>query len=151
MKYILPFIFVICVGCPQKDDDRISCEDIIVSFTSLEAEYGCTNTQYQTEINLEDIFTVIRSQEVFDVLVSGSCTPNIDFNVYDLIIGKQGLRNGNISISYELIEDCETNVLTLTVTFLQNVTFETPNLTYHVLTAKLADVEALEVEIIETN
>jgi hypothetical protein len=42
-------------------------------------------------------------------------------------------------------------VLTLTVTFLQNVTFETPNLTYHVLTAKLADVEALEVEIIETN
>jgi len=94
---------------------------------------------------------VISSQEVFDVLVSGSCTPNIDFNVYDLIIGKQGLRNGNISISYELIEDCETNVLTLTVTFLQNVTFETPSLTYHVLTAKLADVEALEVKIIETN
>jgi len=55
MKYILPFIFVICVGCLQKDDDRISCEDIIVSFTSLEAEYGCTDIRYQTEINLEDI------------------------------------------------------------------------------------------------
>jgi hypothetical protein len=75
----------------------------------------------------------------------------IDFGTYDLIIGKRGLRTGNILISYELIENCETNVLTLTVTFLQNETLEAPNLTYHVLTAKIADVDGLEVEIIETN
>jgi len=103
------------------------------------------------EINLEDTFTVISSQEVFDALVSETCTPTIDFVTFDLIIGERGLRNGNISISYELVENCETNVLTLTVTFLQNETLEAPNLTYHVLTAKIADVDRVEVEIIETN
>lgn len=151
VKFFLPLFFVICVGCPQKDDDRNPCEDVLVPITSLEAEYGCTNTAYETEINLDDTFTVIRSQEVFDVLVSGTCTPTIDFNTYDLIIGKQGLRNGNISISYEFIRDCETNLLTLSVTFLQNMTLEAPNLTYHVLTEKIADIDTLEIEIIEIN
>ena len=151
LKFFIPLLCIICVGCQQKDDDSASCEDLVVPFTSLEAEYGCTNTPYQTEINLDNTFTVISSQEVFDALVFGTCTPTIDFDTYDLIIGKNGLRNGNISISYELIENCETNVLTLTVTFLQNVTLEAPNLTYHVLTAKIADVDGLEVEIIETN
>ena len=151
MKFILLLVLVICIGCSQKDDDKNSCEDILVPFTSLEAEYGCKNTPYETEINLDDTFTVISSQEVFDALVFGTCDPTIDFDSYDLIIGKRGLRNGNISISYELIENCETNVLTLTVLFLQNATLEAPNLTYHVLTAKLADTDGLEVEIIETN
>ena len=151
MKYIVPFVLIILIGCKQNDDDTDACEDILVPFTSLEAEYGCTNTPYETEINLDDTYTVIRSQEVFDALVSGTCLPTIDFGAYDLIIGKRGLRTGNISISYELIENCETNVLTLTVTFLQNETLESPNLTYHVLTTKIADVDGLEIEIIETN
>jgi hypothetical protein len=73
MNIILPLIFIICVGCSQKDDDRNSCEDILVPVTSLEAEYGCTSTPFEMEINLEDTFTVIRSQEVFDVLVFGTC------------------------------------------------------------------------------
>lgn len=151
VSFFLPLFFVMCIGCSKKDDDKSQCEDLLVPFTSLEMEYGCSNTPYETTINLDNTYTVIRSQEVFDALVSGSCTPTIDFGTYDLIIGKQGLRNGNISISYELVEDCDTNVLTLTVTFLQNATLEAPNLTYHVLTAKIADVDGLEVAIIETN
>ena len=151
VNILLLLLIINCIGCSKKDDDKSQCEDLIVPYTSLEMEYGCSNTPYETNINLDDTYTVIRSQEVFDALVSGSCSPTIDFNTYDLIIGKKGLRNGNIAISYELIEDCETNVLTLTVTFLQNATLEAPNLTYHVLTAKIADVDGLEVEIIETN
>lgn len=43
---------------------------------------------------------IIRNQFNCTEFVSGICQPNIDFSVYDLVIGKKGLVNGNSSIDY---------------------------------------------------
>lgn len=99
------------------------------------------------EIDLADEFTIIRSQSVFEAMVTGSCQPQIDFSTYDLVIGKRGLSNGNTSIDYTLVEDCETGDQVLMVTFHQNDTTEAPNLTYHALIPKLGDEQGLSIAI----
>jgi hypothetical protein len=98
------------------------------------------------EIDLSETFTVIRSSEDFNVRVTGSCNPEIDFEKYDLIIGKKGLTSGNVSIEYDFRTDCENNRSLLTVTFYQNITTVAPNLTFHVLVDKLETINNIEVE-----
>ena len=147
MKYRILIISILFLGifsCNNDDD----CTDTILNTTSLEIEYGCTNTKYQMDIELSENFMIIRNQLDFTEFVSGTCQPAIDFSVYDLIIGKKRLANGNSSIDYELIENCETGSQNLIVTFNQNETTEAPNLTYHALIPKLGDEQELIVEII---
>ena len=50
------------------DDDDTNCEDTIVNLTSIETEYGCTNTPYQLDVNLQDDFTILSSQDAFEAL-----------------------------------------------------------------------------------
>ena len=142
---LLSFILIGIVSCSSDDDS--SCSDSIIETTSLENEYGCINTKYQMNIELSDDYMIIRNQSEFSEFVTGSCQPDIDFSNYDLIIGKKGLSNGNNSINYELIENCENGNQNLTVTFNQNETTEAPNLTYHALIPKLKDGQDLSVEI----
>ena len=99
------------------------------------------------EIDLSNDFTIIRTQNIFNDLVSGSCHPEIDFGIYDLIIGKKGLVSGNSSIDYELTENCETHNQNLKVTFNQNATMIAPNLTYHALIPKLENRQTVSVDI----
>ena len=143
---LLSFIFIGILSC-SKDDDN-NCSDLIIETTSLENEYGCSNTKYQIEIELSDNYMIIKNQLEFSEFVTGSCQPEIDFSTYDLVIGKKGLSSGNSSISYELIENCENGNQTLTVTFNQNETTEAPNLTYHALIPKLENEQELNVQII---
>ncbi len=125
------------------------CTDNELFTKSLEEEYGCVNTKYQIQIDLVDDFAIIHSQAAYNDLVTGICQPEIDFNTYDLVIGKKGLTSGNDTITYQLIENCNTNNLELKVSFHQNITTEAPNLTYHALIAKLGDEQNLNVEIIQ--
>lgn len=144
---LLSFILLGIVSCSD-DDDNTNCSDSGIETTSLEDEYGCTNTKYQMDIDLSDDYMVIENQSSFSEFVTGSCQPDIDFSTYDLIIGKKGLTTGNDSIDYQLIENCESGNQTLTVTFHQNETTVAPNLTYHALIPKLGDDQELNVEII---
>ena len=141
---LLSILFFGLFACNNDD----GCSDSVVNITSLEAEYGCMKTEYQMDIALSDTYVVIKSQVVFEDLVSGSCVPTIDFTLYDLVIGKKGLSSGNESIAYELIKDCETANETLTVTFIQNATAIAPNLTYHALIPKLYTNQELAVSIV---
>jgi hypothetical protein len=124
------------------------CTDTVINTTSLENEYGCTNTKYQMDIDLSDNYMIVRNQLDFTEFVTGSCQPSIDFLKYDLVIGKKGLTSGNESIEYELIENCETGNLNLLVTFFQNIATVAPNLTYHVLIPKMRSEQELNTEII---
>ncbi len=147
MEYRILIILILFLGifsCNNDDD----CTDTILNTTSLETEYGCTNTKYQMDIELSENYMIIRNQLDFAEFVSGSCQATIDFSVYDLIIGKKGLTSGNSSIDYELIENCKTGNENLIVTFNQNETTEAPNLIYHALIPKLRDKQELNVEII---
>ena len=143
---LLSFILIGIVSC--SDDDNNNCSDSIIETTSLENEYGCINTKYQMDIELSNDHMIIRNQLDFSEFVTGSCQPEIDFSIYDLVIGKKGLSSGNSSINYELIENCNDGNQTLTVTFNQNETTEAPNLTYHALIPKLGNEQTLNIQII---
>ena len=145
LNHLIILALVLVTSCKSDDD---SCTDTIINTTSLEDEYGCTNTKNQVEIDLSENHTIIRNQLDYTDLVTGDCQPTIDFLLYDLVIGKKGLSTGNISIVYELTEDCETGNKNLTVTFNQDETTVAPNLTYHSLIPKLSDEQELDVEII---
>ena len=145
LNLLIVLTIVFLASCSSSDDD---CTDTIIDTTSLENEYGCTNTKYQMEIELSDNHMIIKNQLDFATFVSGTCLPTIDFSIYDLVIGKKELSNGNSSIFYELIENCITGNENLSVTFNQNETTEAPNLTYHALIPKLGDEQELNIEII---
>jgi len=149
MKNIILLIIVLIgfYSC-KKIDENNNCENKKKSITNLESEYGCVNTKGQMQIDLLNDFTIIKTQIIFDSLVSGNCNPNIDFNTYDLLIGKKGLANGNDTIYYELTENCETENLNLKVNFINNMTMIAPNITYHSLIPKLKSGQSIDVEII---
>lgn len=149
MKLRILIISILILGIFSCDNDD-NCSDNDINITSLESEYGCTNTKYQMDIGLSESenYIIISNQSDFTDLVIGSCQPAIDFSVYDLVIGKQGLANGNSSIDYKLVKSCDTDNLKLTVTFNQNDTMIAPNLTYHALIPKINEEQELSVEII---
>lgn len=146
MKALFGMQVLILLFCCSSNNPE-TCDDTVIEIKSLESEYGCENTKYQMDIALVNNYEIIRSQMSFDSLVSGSCKPQIDFITYDLVIGKKRLTSGNTSITYELVRDCKTKMLRLTVTFNQNITTVAPNLTYHALIPKLKDDETVEVLI----
>lgn len=122
-----------------------SCDDSIINTTSLEAEYGCSDTRYNLEVDLDDTYMIISNQNEFDQYVSGDCHPNIDFETYDLIIGKRLLSNGNDSIDYRFTYVCNSEKLHLTVIFKQNETLIAPNVTFHALIPKLRSGQEIMV------
>ncbi|MEM5566407.1 hypothetical protein WNY78_14900 [Psychroserpens sp. AS72] len=148
LKTFLILLPLLLLQLCSEDNQTNDCEDLNISITSLESEYDCLDTRYQLNIDLVDNFELITSQEEFVSIVSGDCQPMIDFTTYDLVVGKQQLTNGNETISYDLILDCKTSNLELTITFIQNETDVAPNLAYHVLMPKLLETQTLTVDII---
>lgn len=140
--FLVLMMIVLDMSCSKKVED---CLNAPLDTYSLEELYECENTKRQMDINLSESFTIIKTQSRFSETVSGTCKPEIDFEKYDLIIGKKGLTSGNVSIDYDFRTDCENDRLLLKVTFNQNITTEAPNLTYHVLVDKLNENENVEV------
>ncbi len=146
-KRFISIIYLLITGliifsCDKEED----CKNISLKTESLENLYGCTDTRYGLECRLSDNFEIIRSQQKFLDFTTGTCRPEIDFQLYDLIIGKKGLTSGNTSIDYKLIDDCKKGIKVLTVTFNQNIATVAPNLTYHALIPKLGDEETIQVD-----
>ena len=128
--------------------------DTLLDVKSLESEYGCENTIHQLHITLSDTFTIIRSQESYEQQVTywqGNCDPNIDFSVFDLVIGKQSWGNQVYKIEYELVRVCQTNKLRLTVRITWGDATLPDTITYHALIPKLKDEEDIEVIVEQLN
>ena len=151
MKRAIPFFASIFLSLLSSCDKDVDCqEQQSLPVTSLEQEYGCTDTRYGLAIDLSDDYTIIRSQSGFNDLVTGSsCKAEIDFSKYDLLIGKKRLSNGNVSIDYALTRVCPSNKLRLKATFNQDISAQAPNITYHALIPKLKGKESVDVEIEE--
>ncbi|SEA28562.1 hypothetical protein [Psychroflexus halocasei] len=145
LKTLILFALIFALQACVTDDQ---CIDYTIDLTSLEEEYNCENTKNQLDINLSDENIIINNQDDYNELVSGNCQPEIDFNKYDLVIGKKNLSNGNDSIHYELIKNCTNGNLHLKVFFYQNDTSVAPSLTYHALIPKMSDQQILNIEII---
>lgn len=134
-------------GCVTCEGDTEPCADTPVAFTSLEKEYGCTNTPRQLSVNLPQTYTVVRSQVEFDQQVTGDCHPQVDFTKYDLVIGNAGSSSGSSTITYAYQRECETGQSVLKVVFKAGMTNDAPILTYHALVPKLAPQETVRVEV----
>jgi hypothetical protein len=148
MKKIIfcSFVSIAFLACDKKSE--LPCDVVTSTPTSLETVYGCTNTKYQMNIALNNTFKVIESQAEYNSLVTGSCTPNIDFNTYSLIIGKKGITTGLRNINYTLLKDCPNNKSVLNVTLQTDLTLSAPNVTYHALVPKLSVGEQVEVNVV---
>lgn len=147
MKKLIKCMIILSIAFASQSCDK-ECEDKIVEITSLENEYGCTDTQYQTQISLYEQFIILSNQEDFEAQAEGPCQPEIDFTLYDLVLGKKGLTSGYDSIEYELIEKCESGDQELTVTFTLNATMIAPVVTFHALIPKLEIGQTLTVNVI---
>ena len=137
-------MLITLISCSIEDDH---CLDRTIITTSLEGEYDCTNTKYDLDLDLIDDYIIIKDQDSFNRRVTGNCKPDIDFSIFDLVIGKKELTTGNDSIEYKLTENCKTSNLLLEVIFKQNESTEAPNLTYHRLIPKVAQGKELKVVI----
>lgn len=106
---------------------------------SLETVYGCTNISFLLSTTPEtnsDYFILINDQDGFNRLhLNPSCSPEIDFNKYSLLIGTKGLTRGCTSVDYQLkkITTGIKDSLVLGVTFHLDDAAVTPNVTWHVL------------------
>jgi len=143
IKHIISlFTFLLLIfSCSEKDN----CNDLLF----IVKQFGCEYTKYSTflYIDLRNDYTIIRSQESFDSLVSGKCHPEINFSQYDLVIGRQSSPNLNYTIEYDLRRVCPDNKLTLTINIIQSDATQPDNVTYHALIPKLGDGETLYVRI----
>jgi len=139
---ILYGLIVICILSTCKKDN---CTETLLTEKHLESEYGCINTKRTLSVDLNNDCIIIRSKTDYDNKVSGSCHPEIDFSLYDLVIGKQASGNENDTIEYDLRRVCPNDELTLTVNIIQSDATRPDNVAYHALIPKLGDEEALNV------
>jgi hypothetical protein len=67
---------------------RQECGNLLLKTESLENLYGCPDTRYGLDCSLVNDFEIIRNQQSFLDFTTGTCRPEIDFQSYDLIVGK---------------------------------------------------------------
>jgi len=125
-------VFLILFSCSSDED----CVPTIIGTTNLELQYDCLSTTATVDIDLENTYTIIRNQDDYDTLVSGSCDVEIDFTRFDLLIGKEQLTTGFDGISYFMFLECEDNSLQLEISIGLTEAIVSPNITYHVLFPK---------------
>ncbi|HKK41994.1 MAG TPA: hypothetical protein VJ963_06270, partial [Bacteroidales bacterium] len=121
------------MSCIKKEE----CRETPYPLFSFESDYGCANTKHSLNIDLLNTVKIIRDQAAYDAEVSGECHPDINFDVYNLVIGRQVTDNINDTITYELKNTCPGNELMLTINLIQSPAAGPDTLTYHALVQKL--------------
>lgn len=148
---LMCFALAALCACKDKDPKPTTkvqpCTTQVLPVKSLETEYGCTNTKFGLQISLPDEkYTVIRSQADFNSRVTGSCLPQIDFDAYDLIIGRKQLTSGSSSLSYQFEQRCQPSRKHLQVIIHEGMTADAPVVTYHALVPKPTLSDSVQVE-----
>ena len=144
MKYvcIIP-VLLICLSSCKKND----CKEELRTVKHFESEYGCVNTKYDLKINLTNNVTVIRSEDDYDTRVTGTCHPEIDFNLYDLVIGKQATAYRIDTILYDYRIACPEDQLSLSVEIIQSDANVADEVVFHAMIPKLGDDELLYINV----
>jgi len=136
-------ILIFFLSACKKDN----CTETILTVKHFESEYGCTNTKHTLMIDLNNTCTLIQSKEDYDSKVTGTCHPDIDFTLYDLVIGKQSSGNLNDTILYDLRHKCPEDELTLTIDIIQKALTQPDNVVYHAMIPKLGSGESLKINV----
>ncbi len=144
MKKLLFLTILIASLYACRHADYYDCSNNNIEVKHLETEYGCTDI----EIDLSNDYMIIRNAQDYSQYVIANCQADIDFDTYDLIIGKKRLSNGLDTVKYKLTGNCETGNQNLKITFDLSDTVEAPIVIYDALIPKLDENQNLNVEII---
>jgi hypothetical protein len=132
MKYFI--ILIISLPCILSSCHV--CRESVIPVKHFETDYGCPDTKHTLEIDLTDQCTLIQTRADYDNQVSGTCHPDIDFDTYYLVIGKQSTANEVDTIYYDYGISCPENDLTLTVEIIQDAVAVKDTVVYHALIPK---------------
>lgn len=145
-NYLLLFgsLFLI-FSCTNKELNLQKTKDEVI-FKSVEKAYGCSDTRYSMNIDLKDNYVIIENKQTYKETVFGDCTPDIDFSLYNLLIGKKQLLSGNNYVEFESWESVGELKLVIKVIFHQNIATVAPNITYAVLLPKSYTLKNTKVE-----
>jgi hypothetical protein len=134
-------VFMFLFSCDKKDD----CKAGAIAIMNFESDFGCLNTKYTLQLNLNDDIAIVKTKESYDNIVSGICHPEIDFSLYDLLIGILPLSNSNDTIEYYLSRTCPGVKLNLSVKLIQLSDNKPSTIVYHAIIPKLRDYESLNI------
>jgi hypothetical protein len=123
------------------------CRESVIATKHFETEFGCPDTKHTIEIDLTDQCTLIQTKADYDNQVSGTCHPEIDFDSYYLVIGKQSTPNEVDTIYYDYGISCPENELTLKVDIVQGAAAVPDNVVYHALIPKQKDGGTIVINI----
>lgn len=153
-KYLILYVLIILISLQScKSDDEICTKDITDSTKTIEELYNC-NTTFETLslISKEDPYIIITNKGEYDSKVEGDCHPEIDFTIYNLLIGYSGNAKKVTSLKNTLYRACEPNTYTLEVDIeAKDEEAENPLFTYHLLVLKSEQIDNLSVAFLQGN
>ena len=82
--YLLIIIIIFTYACTEEN-----CNTARETVLCLE-DLGCFNAPYNVSVETLKEFELIRNQEDFDRMVFSNCEFQIDWSLYDLVIGTKG-------------------------------------------------------------
>jgi hypothetical protein len=138
-------ILLLTVSCKKQSTN--TCDPGLVPYKSLYSEYGCSLFVDDTNINYAT-FVIIKNQTDFDNTIIRNCSPNIDFDIYDLVIGRKQFASGIDSIDYAIFKNCENNRIDINATVTRLDSDDAPEIVYSCLLPKLQLNEAVNVNFI---
>ena len=145
MNKILPFFFVlVCclVACTDEE-----CMTGGIDIKDIES-FGCGSSAFDMQVNTSNEFELIRNQDEFEMLVAANCSPDINWQEYDLIAGQRSFNRGVDSVVKSLVRDCLNNQVILRITFTLNDATEAVTIPFNTLIPKLSNDQLIFVEFI---
>ena len=123
------------------------CRESTIATKHFETEFDCPDTKHTLDVDITDNAILIQTKADYDNLVSGPCHPDINFDSYSLLIGKQSTVNEVDTIYYNYGISCPDNELTLTIDIIQGVAAVPDNVVYHALLPRQADGGTIAINI----
>jgi hypothetical protein len=130
-------IFLVMLGVLFACMKQEECRETPYPVSQFDSDFGCYDTKHTLKINMLNTVKVIGDKATYDAEVTGDCHPDVNFDAYDLVIGRIVTDNINDTITYEMKNTCPDNELTLTVNLVQSSAAGPDTLTYHALVQKL--------------
>jgi len=149
MKIIFRYLVVFILFSSCCKDDSVCTIDITNKAFSIEEVYGCNNTITELVINSDTNSFFITNMNEYNNLISGDCHPQIDFEEYNLLIGKTFSLNKINSFEYTFYETCESGIYKLYLKPIKEVNSNLERFyTYHLLIPKNIEILYLKTSFV---
>lgn len=135
-------LFAALASCGSEEDCNGNTQDVLCL-----DDFGCPNAAFLVSVESQQEFQLIRNQEDFEVMVFTNCDIQVDWDVYDLVIGSVGLTSGLTDIQKSMTKNCAANQNLLDININTTLTTFAGVITWQAVIPKLDDDESLFVDI----